>query len=224
MKTRSISLLLLGLGSAAPALAADDLGQRIAAQGNGKGAMACATCHQADGAGQAAAGFPRLAGLNAGYLADQLQAFKEGTRKNAIMEGVAKALSGSEMQAVAAYYSAQKAPIAPVQAAAEQVKLGEKLATVGDWRQRNLPACVQCHGASGKGVGANFPALTGQHASYIQSQLDAWKQGTRNNDPVGLMKAVADKLSPAEAKAVAAYFASLPALASEAASAQLSAK
>ncbi len=59
-------------------------------------------------------------------------------------------------------------------------------------------------------VSANFPALAGQSASYIVSQLVAWKAGTRANDPLDLMKSVAGKLDDDEVAAVAAYYASLP--------------
>ena len=48
-------------------------GQKIYAQGGANpAAMACGTCHGADGMGMAAAGFPRLAGLEAAYTRAQL--------------------------------------------------------------------------------------------------------------------------------------------------------
>lgn len=201
--------LASALGLAGPASAEED-GQRIATQGNGKGATACMSCHQADGAGLEAAGFPRLAGLNPDYLAAQLEAFQTGTRKNPIMTPIAKALSGPERLSVAAYYAAQQAPYKPLSAGVAENARGKALARVGDWRQRDLPACLQCHGPNAAGVGSSFPALAGQHASYIQAQLNAWKQGDRRNDPGGLMKAVADKLDAADIRAVAAYLAALP--------------
>lgn len=74
-----------------------------------------------------------------------------------------------------------------------------------------MPACVSCHGPGGKGIGAVFPALAGQHASYIKAQLEAWKNGTRRNDPNNLMKVVADRLTDEEVQAVSEYFATLPA-------------
>jgi cytochrome c553 len=41
------------------------------------------------------------------------------------------------------------------------------------------------------------------------SQLQAWKTGTRTNDPLQLMKTVAEKLSDDDMRAVAAYIATL---------------
>ena len=61
-----------------------DTGQQIATQGNGSGANACTACHGPAGMGNSAAGFPRLAGLNARYLAKQLSDYQSGTRSNPV--------------------------------------------------------------------------------------------------------------------------------------------
>ncbi len=186
-------------------------GKQIAAQGNGKGATACMTCHGMDGAGQPAAGFPKLANLSAGYIASQLQAFQEGTRQNPIMLPIAKALSGPEITAVAEYYARQEADAssaAKPKANPELIKHGQALAERGDW-ENGVPACFSCHGPGAAGVGKQFPTLAGQHASYITAQIEAWKKGQRTNDPNGLMKSVAGNLSQQQTSAVAAYLASL---------------
>ncbi|MDC6690008.1 c-type cytochrome, partial [Leclercia adecarboxylata] len=65
-------------------------GQTIYTQGGANpAAMACGTCHGADGMGMAAAGFPRLAGIDAGYMRKQLADFRSGTRANPIMQPIA---------------------------------------------------------------------------------------------------------------------------------------
>ena len=184
--------------------------EALVTQGNDRGATGCATCHQANGAGQAQAGFPRLAGMDSDYFTRQLQAFRDGTRSNPVMVPIAKALSDEEGRALAEYFENQEAPTAAVpEAAPEMLAVGERLAQSGDWQGRDLPACVQCHGPNGEGIGSAFPRLAGQHASYIQAQIEAWKRGERSNDPLGLMKVVADKLSAEETQAVAAYFAQM---------------
>jgi cytochrome c553 len=201
------SLLLL----AGSAFAADaNRGQQIAVNGNGKGAVACASCHGADGAGNGPAGFPRLAGLNSAYLSKQIDDFKAGTRNNSVMGPIATALSAQEAADVAAYYAQSRTSTKTHQPSAGGAALGrgKRLAEIGDWN-RGLPACVSCHGPGGRGVGEAFPRIAGQHASYISGQIKAWREGGRHNDPVGLMKAVAQKLSDADAAAVAAYFAGL---------------
>lgn len=185
---------------------ADDVAKSIAVQGN-KAATSCQTCHGADGGGTAAAGFPRLAGLDAGYIEQQLLNFRSGKRSNAIMQPIAKALSKKDVPLVAAYFAALPIPASPP-AGGDPVLLGkgEAIATIGDW-DHEIPACFQCHGPDGKGMGASFPAITGQSALYISNQINAWKSGTRSNDPVGLMKSVADKLSAAQVEAVSAFLA-----------------
>lgn len=194
---------------ACTAYAQEPSGEKIVKQGNGKGATACAACHGADGAGNAAAGYPRLSSLNAGYIAAQLQAFRNGDRSNPVMMPIAKALSEQESQSVARYYAEQTAAVAPDRAKDRQIlQQGERLATRGDWDQ-TIPACVSCHGPGGNGVGTVFPPLAGQHASYIKAQIQGWQSGQRKGDPNQLMQTVAKRLSKAQTEAVAAYFASL---------------
>jgi cytochrome c553 len=205
-------LLALPVGAAAA-----DLGATIAKQGNGEGATACQTCHGADGGGQGAAGFPRLAGLPADYLAKQLRDMQGDARKNATMKPIASALSAKEIEAVATHYAdMQPAAQAPgAEGVAEQrLARGEAIAERGLWA-KGVPACTSCHGPEGRGVGAAFPPLAGQHASYIRNQINAWQNGKRANDPNRLMDVVAERLTGNEAAAVAAYFASLPAAPSD---------
>lgn len=184
------------------------LGSTIAAKGTAAGAIACVTCHGAKGEGNAAAGFPRLAGMSSAYLTEQLENFAGGKRQNPVMAPIAKQLTADERKAVAAYYGSLGA--APGLASGGDASLkrsdnGAWLALRGRWED-NLPACVQCHGAAGAGVGAAFPALAGQSSAYIAAQLHAFKNGTRPGGPLNLMKVVASKLSDADMSAVAGHF------------------
>lgn len=206
----------LGLGFMFSAACHAD-GAAIAKTGAGA-APACQTCHGAAGEGVAQAGFPRLAGLGAPYLSRQLDAFADGTRVSPVMMPIAKALSAADRAAVSAHYAALPVPAAAVptapaaapRAALVPASVGATLATRGRWADK-LPACEQCHGPDGRGVGPDFPALAGQSASYLSNQLTAWKAGTRPPGPMGLMAVVAKKLSEAEVGAVADHYASLPA-------------
>jgi len=186
---------------------ADDVAKSIVLHGNKQGATACQTCHGADGGGTAAAEFPRLAGLDAGYIEQQLLDFRSGKRSNPMMQPIAAALSKKEVPLMAAYYAALPVPAStPVGGDAALLSKGKAIATVGDW-DHQIPACFQCHGPDGKGMGPNFPAISGQSALYISNQIAAWKSGSRTNDPVGLMKSVADKLSADQVEAVSAFLA-----------------
>ena len=99
-------LLAAGLAScavlAAPALAqgADPkLGRNLAA--------ACANCHGTNGVSEQ--GMPNLAGQQRAFLAQQMQDFKAGRRPATIMHQLAKGYTDEQIEALAAYFSAQKA-------------------------------------------------------------------------------------------------------------------
>lgn len=206
-------LVLMASAFCTPASAAPPDAAGIASQGNGHGAPPCASCHGAQGGGQAAAGFPRLAGLNAVYLERQLDDFANGTRENAVMKPIASALSEDERKALAGYYSRLPVPAraaTPASSSPADNDLGQRLALRGRWKQQ-VPGCVQCHGPHGIGVGANFPPLAGQPAQYIADQLQAWKHGSRSNDPLDLMKHVASVLDAKDIEAVSRWFAAQPA-------------
>lgn len=200
--------LWLALAWASPANAAT--AQTLVNRGNERGAPPCQSCHGAGGRGQAAAGFPRLAGLDAGYLRRQLDDYAKGTRSNAVMQPIAQALSPDERDGVAMYYARLPVPVKamvtkPADGPGADAR-GATLATRGRWSAQ-VPACEQCHGPGGVGVGANFPPLAGQPAAYIEAQLKAWQQGTRRNDPLGLMQHLSRALSAQDIAAVAQWFA-----------------
>ena len=185
-------------------------GQKIYAQGGANpAAMACGTCHGADAMGMAAAGFPRLAGISAGYTRKQLEDFRSGARSNPVMQPIAAASSDEEMGAVAAMLEARPAPVFASIGRAEKAEgVGPRLALRGAW-ERNIPECVACHGPAGIGVGESFPPLAGQSTQYLSAQLNAWRQGTRKNDPNDLMGHIARAMTDDEVQAVAEYFAGL---------------
>jgi cytochrome c553 len=197
----------LAVSVASADTAGDSRAVAIAQHGDARGTPPCASCHGQSGEGNAAAGFPRLAGLPAAYLDAQLNALADGTRQSPVMGPVARGLSAPERSQLADYYAALPAPtgVPP----APPVQLDDRLALHGRWSE-DTPACVQCHGEGGSGVGSSFPPLTGQTSLYIANQLHAWKQGTRRGDPLGLMQTVAAKLSDADIRAVSNYFAAQP--------------
>lgn len=202
----TLATAILLLGTAATFAAS---GQDIFQKG-GDGVPACSACHGPNGEGQPALGYPRLAGLSAAYVQEQLKSFAAGTRQNETMAPIGKAISPADGAAVAQYVSGltPKGATKTEAADAKEIASGRVLAERGDW-SKSLPACTQCHGPAGMGVGAAFPKLAGQSSTYIVNQLQAWKKGDRRNGPLSLMAGVANKLDDGEIKAVAAYFASL---------------
>lgn len=169
-------------------------------------AIACMTCHGMNGEGLAAAGYPSVSGKSAEYLAKQVRDFQEGKRKHPVMDSIAAAISEDELVAVTEYMEALPAPELPmIPRSTQPTDLGSQLALRGDW-SRNIPECVACHGPGGIGVGKTFPKLAGQSEIYIVNQMNAWKNGNRQNDQADLMGHIARSLSDEEIKAVAVYF------------------
>ena len=167
----------------------------------------CAACHGPEG--QGVGDFPRLAGLGESYLVAQLEAFANGKRENAIMKPLVAGFSDSQRQALAEHFS--QLPVKAAQqdsGVADINEAGKNLAELGRWED-DIPACVQCHGPEGRGIGEDFPPLAGQPSRYIQDQLEAWRSGKRSGDPMGLMEQVAKSLKGDDLAPVADYFASL---------------
>ena len=185
-------------------------GQGIAQNGLPQnGVAACATCHGARGEGSVA--FPPLAGNGTTYLLEQLNHFAANRREQAVMHPIAKALSAQQRADVAAFYAGQPREQKPLSARMEPATpqdAGAWLAQRGRWSD-GIPACAQCHGPEGLGVGEHFPALAGLGAAYMQQQISAWQTGKRPPGPLQLMSSVAQRLTPADITAVAAYYARL---------------
>ncbi|WP_242489804.1 c-type cytochrome [Noviherbaspirillum cavernae] len=191
---------------AAPA--GGNAGMQIANSGAPNGVAACASCHGAQGEGNAAANFPRIAGQSQTYLARQIKSYADGRRDNAVMAPIAKALDEQQINAVAAYYAGLQPPSTP--APAPVPKRGQQLATVGD-DKIGVQGCVNCHGPGGTGEPPGYPYLAGQHHGYLVASLTAWKNGTRSTDPSQQMNIIAKRLSDSDIAALAAYYAAQPA-------------
>lgn len=202
-------LLLLGLAPVAFG-AVPARGRELALKG-ASGIPACASCHGARGQGRRDQGYPRLAGLNAQYLLHELQSFQNSSRQNGIMQPIAKRLTATQMADVAAWFASLPAlPPAPVHAAAATLARGAEIVQHGEWTQ-GVPACASCHGVGAMGVGGAFPRLAGQYAGYLETELHNWRRGFRHNDPMNVMRAVAQHLPSQDLHAVSVYLASLPA-------------
>ena len=200
-----LSGLAVQARAADPAKPDVNRGQAIATQ-------VCASCHGADGNSTGGA-YPKLAGQHPEYLVKQLMDFKtqpgakQPARNNAIMAGMAAALSSQDVVNVAAYFAAQT-PKPGYAHDKNTVPLGEKIYRAGI-AERAVPACASCHGPTGQGIPVQYPRLSGQWAEYTVTQLDAFTQGpgARNNsDP---MHTIASRLSDSDIKAVADYIAGL---------------
>jgi cytochrome c553 len=170
------------------------------ARGQALSTQVCGACHSNDGSRGLPAN-PILQGQHPEYLVKQLTEFKAGKRVNAIMAGMAATLSDEDMRHVAAFYASKEAKPGAAKNK-DTVLLGERIYR-GGIADRNIPACAGCHSPNGAGIPAQFPRLGGQHAEYTESQLTAFRGGTRTNS--AQMTAIAAKLNDRELKAVADY-------------------
>ncbi len=166
----------------------------------------CAACHGADG-NSAIPLNPSLAQQHPAYIAKQLANFKSGARANAIMAGMAAALSPEDMAHIGAWFGSQKLRPAAARDTA-LVEKGRALYRGGD-TSRGLPACSGCHSPNGAGIPAQYPRLAGQHPDYTVAQLKAWRSGERANDNAAMMRSVAAKLTDAEIAALAEFLAAV---------------
>ena len=164
----------------------------------------CVACHAADGNSTTPAN-PKLAQQHPEYLVKQLQEFKSGKRKNAVMAGMAAPLSDDDMRNVAAFYASKKAKEGFAQNK-DTVALGEKIYR-GGIAAKSVPACAGCHSPNGAGIPAQYPRLGGQHADYIKAQLTAFRQGERTNN--AQMSSISANLSDKEIAALSDYIAGL---------------
>jgi cytochrome c553 len=152
-------------------------------------AAACAGCHGDQGvSGNPAT--PSLAGQDAQYIAAALRAYKDASRSDETMKGLAAALDDNVMKNLAAFYAAQQ----------PQPPNVRKPLTTAEWTQR----CDRCHGVNGNSTDPRIPGLAAQRADYMEKVLHAYRSGERKNTT---MAAMAEGLTEADVENLAAHYA-----------------
>lgn len=173
---------------------------------------ACTGCHGVAGRGVGNVYFPRLAGKPAGYLYNQLLAFRDGRRKYVPMNYLLAYLPDDYLRQMADWFAAQNPPPPVIAAPAPPASLvveGHRIANAGV-PARHIPACTACHGADLAGREPGIPGLLGLRADYVSAQLGAWRYGVRTALAPDCMQVISSSLSEPEVAAVSAYLASLP--------------
>ncbi len=199
-----LSRMALALGAAAL------LATPLAFAGGGSGAVptkvtnSCMICHGMTGENTLYPIIPRLAGQQAQYITQQLKQFKTGVRDdpnaNLYMLPVAQSLDGQQRKQLAKYF-AKQAPMQGVTGGSlQEAKAGKQIFMQGI-PEKNVAACMACHGIHAQGSGA-FPRLAGQRFGYIVAQLGYFKSGARKSQ---IMQAIVSGLNNQQMKDVAAY-------------------
>jgi cytochrome c553 len=194
--------LLVASVHAAPKVE-DTMAQRV---------LACTGCHGAQGRAASDGYYPRIAGKPAGYLFNQLRAFRDGRRQYALMNRLLAPLGDAYLREIANHFASLELPYPPPQRASgsvDQLSRGEELVLRGD-ATRRVPACAQCHGRELMGVAPAIPALLGMPRDYLNGQLGAWRTGNRHALEPDCMAQVAKALAPEDISALSQWLAALP--------------
>jgi cytochrome c oxidase subunit 2 len=160
----------------------------------------CTVCHGIQLMGNDAIKAPRLSGMEAWYVEQQLKNFKTGVRGlhegDAIgidMQPMAAALSDDQIIAAAEFTNATHSPPPPVTVEGD-IENGKRL----------YSTCAACHGVNGEGNEAlGAPSLTVANDWYLVTQLRNFKDGVRGAHPSDMygmqMRASAGLLADDEA-------------------------
>lgn len=175
-------------------------GAEISAKG-ANGGPPCKSCHGP--ASSRKAGLPRLAGLNASYVARELLAFANGLRRHEEMRAATMFLKPQDMADLGNYYSTLR----PAASGTTSTIMGNG-ALIHIHGAHGVTPCGQCHGVDATGADDDAPPLAGQEPSYVVEQLRAFADGTRKSR--NAMNQIAARLSEDERIALAEFYASLP--------------
>jgi cytochrome c553 len=167
----------------------------------------CVTCHGQSGQGTNDGYFPRIAGKPAGYLYNQLVAFRDGKRKYPPMNYLVAYLPDAYLKEMAEHFAQLRPPFTPMERGtvdAAALARGQLLVTAGDTK-KGIPACAACHGAGLTGMSPGIPGLVGLRPTYITAQLTRWRVGDRHAAEPDCMKRIATRLTDTDIQAVSAW-------------------
>jgi len=158
----------------------------------------CAGCHGVFGQGSLEGEYPRLAGLDAEYIAKQLTEFKQRKRINIPMIPFAndRELPGDDVRIIAEYLSRIQLPtkLPPVDEenfdALERLHASKRVVNIKDYpgnielgRKVYQKECANCHAKDGFGIKKKkAPQLAGQYSEYLLRQVKLYRTGERLHD------------------------------------------
>ena len=152
-------------------------------------AAACASCHGAQG-NSSVPTTPSLAGQDPQYLAAALHGYKDGSRGNATMKGIAGGLDDAAITNLAAYFAGLQAQQANVQKPLTVAQLAER--------------CDRCHGVNGNSTDVARPALAAQRLDYLLKSLNAYRSGARKSPEMAAMSGI---LTDDDVKNISVFYA-----------------
>jgi len=161
-------------------------------------ATTCAGCHGYDG-NSLNPYMPNLAGQPMEYLIKAIKDYRDGRRKEELMQEPVSQLSNKTIANIAAYYSHQR----------PETPLSEDPSGSGTFDPLNdgakiAASCNGCHGKGGNSHKAGVPSLTGLHEKYLVAALKAYQQGSRQHE---LMRKLVSHFSDTNIEKVSFYYA-----------------
>ena len=181
----------------------------------------CATCHGEFGQGGKQGEYPRLAGLPAAYLQQQLLLFRTRDRPNLPMveHTHQRDLPDEDIADVSAYLAAIELPsrLPPLDEARydpyERLLLAKRTFNVaqapGDVAQGKRlyeRECRSCHGEGGRGRGGKgVPFISGQFTEYLWRQVQLLLSQQRIHDPDAPTEELLAAFSPEQIRDILAY-------------------
>jgi cytochrome c553 len=200
--SRILVLTLLGVaGLAAPAAAQGPASTLMPFETAVSRVVTCAACHGVNGNSKSDS-MPIIAGMDAGYFKKQVQGYAANARPSPEMGPYAKQILDIGVDAVAAYFAAQRMEPSAIKVDAAAVERGRVASA----------SCAICHAANGKGDAAKgFPSLAGQPPGYLRDQMRLFKQDARNPGDAALaaLKALMKTIPDEQIADLAAYYSSL---------------
>jgi len=158
----------------------------------------CAGCHDVFGQGSIEGEYPRLAGLDADYIAKQLSDFKTRKRINIPMIPFAndRELPGDDVLVISEYLSNIQLPtkLQPVDPenfdALERLEASKRVVNIKDFpgdielgRKFYMDECASCHAKDGFGIKKKkAPQLAGQYSEYLLRQIKLFRTEKRLHD------------------------------------------
>jgi cytochrome c553 len=153
----------------------------------------CAPCHGVYGEG--GKGYPRLAGFNADYLAEQIRAFKSRKRENIPMipyatdrelperdiSDITKYLSSIKLDTKLPELSGRIDGLERLQQAKMVVQIPKWDGNIENGKKIYDENCAECHGNKGQGR-VKKPPLAGQYSEYLEEQIKNFVKGKRQHE------------------------------------------
>jgi len=155
-------------------------------------ASACGSCHGPTGNG-AFPGIPLLSGKHKDYLVSVIKAYKNGSRKDPMMQLAVSMLSDEDIENISLFYAIQK-PLPSTAKTNGDVTKGATIAAA---------SCNGCHGEAGNSTSADTPSLAGQDPQYFSKATLAYKTGERNHP---IMQSMVSTLSTEDIANLSAYY------------------